>query len=33
MKSMTLIDPIRQSTVTKQAYFRWKKKCGGMGAE
>ena len=27
------IDAIRRISVTEQTYYRWKKKCGGMGTE
>ena len=30
---MSLIDAIRQISVNKQTYYRWKKKYGGMGTE
>ncbi len=29
---MPRLDAIRQIGVTEQTYYRWKKKCGGMGA-
>ncbi|AHD02191.1 transposase IS3 [Leisingera methylohalidivorans DSM 14336] len=32
-QGMPRIDAIRQTGVTEQTYYRWKKKCGGMGAE
>ena len=30
---MPRIDATRQISVTKQTYYCWKKKCGGMGSE
>ena len=32
-QGMPRIDAIRQISVTEQTYYRWKKKCGGMGTE
>ena len=32
-QGMLRIDAIRQISVTEQTYYRWKKKCGGMGIE
>jgi len=32
-QGMPRIDAIRQISVTEQTYYRWKKKCGGMGIE
>ena len=32
-QGMPRIDAIRQISVTEQTYYRWKKKCGGMGTK
>ena len=32
-QGMARIGAIRQISVTEQTYYRWKKKCGGMGTE
>ena len=32
-QGMPRIDAIRQISVIEQTYYRWKKKCGGMGTD
>jgi transposase len=32
-QGMPRLDAIRQIGVTEQTFYRWKKKCGGMGTE
>jgi len=32
-QGMPRLDAIRQIGVTEQTFYRWKKKCGGMGRE